>query len=121
MNTLSISPSEIRQVLERAAELLEPEGAWCQGNGAVNAHGHATPSVDDGATARCLAGALNRAAYEMPGSLDLYPRVIRLLTRRLGYEGVTAEIRLYRWNDDRKRIQAEVLALLRETAAEVAA
>lgn len=117
MGTLIVASSEIRQVLELAAELLTPEGAWCQGAAALSTDGRKVAADAPEAQARCLNGAVHAAAKSLgAGWIERYNAAQRQLRETLGdYREV------WRWQDDPGRTQSQVLALLRKAAAEVPA
>lgn len=90
----------VADILDRAADLIEPEGAWIQGFFSNRCGGH------------CMAGAILEVA-------DLTD----ISTLRVAVEAVLpappeerAE-RITWWNDEPGRTQAEVVAKLREAAA----
>lgn len=86
-----LKPSE---VLARAADLIEPEGKWCQ---------HAGRRGD----ARCLAEAISSLA---PASV-----IWGDLTGPL--EAATGTCWIIDWNDEPGRTQAEAVAALRKASA----
>jgi hypothetical protein len=87
---------QIRNALLRAAELIEPEGKWCQGI----YHGY------DGA--HCLVGALATPTEGM--SHVAYKELRRWVEEAVNCESLTD------WNDADGRTQAEVVAALRKAA-----
>lgn len=102
----------VADVLERAADLLTPEGAWTQGAYAV---GDDFVAEDDGhewpenPTCFCLMGAIARVqGLDRPGDID-FARFGPLL-------GLTSNS-VANWNDAPFRKQAEVVAKLRKAAA----
>jgi len=95
--------SNVADVLERAAALIEPEGSWTQGDNALDARREPTEPQMSDATCWCLEGALQRFGG-----------------RHLAYQAVRrviGESNLWGWNDDPQRTQAEVVAALRKAAA----
>lgn len=104
------NPLTIARVLDKAADLIEPEGAWTQGEYARDAQGIAV-RVPNKAACFCLYGALNSAAgsaLDGPVPREITDLLMKLLPRRLVP---------WAWNDERGRTQAEVVAKLREAAA----
>lgn len=103
----ALKPSE---VLSRAADLIEPEGAWCQG-GASNAPNREALAAD--ATAWCGWGAIARAMNS-----EATHRVFTYLDRATG--GPSAIASPSKWgqsfNDAPDRTQAEVVAALRKAS-----
>lgn len=87
---------DVAEVLEKAADLIEPEGAWCQ-KAFVIVSG--TQVV-----ARCLTSAISKAAH---GSCE----------RGLAAMGFRYLGEATAWNDRHGRTQAEVVAKLRKAAA----
>lgn len=104
---------EFADILDRAADHIDTVG-WYQGRLYDDAY---TPLT---ACPVCAMGAINTALYGTPqfpahlrrGSYGTY-EVAELLRPRIG----NAE--LAEWNDVPERTQAEVTALMRETAAEL--
>lgn len=101
-----MKPSEI---LDAAAALIEPRGAWLQGRlsarpdgGIARAYG---PDCD--ATCWCAEGAI---AHEVGSYItEDYRRAEAWLVKLIGYGVAT-------WNDRPGRTQADVVATLREAA-----
>jgi hypothetical protein len=90
-----VSALSVAEVLDAAADLIEPEGAWTQGEWG-----------SDGCW--CLDGALMAAK----GSCQTWPE-LEAVRNAIGPECETA----IGWNDAPERTQAEVVAKLREAAA----
>lgn len=104
----------VSQVLNAAADLIEPEGAWFKGNMAANARGEeyddAYESVAPDAVCFCAIGAIERVTG---GGL--------LEARAIAYLGKVVEERagisiIPDWNDAPERTQHEVVAVFREAA-----
>jgi hypothetical protein len=96
----------IADVLERAADLIEPEGAWTQHEWALGANGEEDPIGP--AVCWCAWGAI----YEASGR-DWTPvanQAVQAVQAHLDAE-------IQQWNDAPGRTQAEVVASLREAAA----
>lgn len=98
----------IADILDAAATLIEPEGAWVQHDYALNSDGGIAEAASD-AVCYCVLGAISVAMGAGP-------------TDEAGYE----EQRFFRsitgstipeWNDAPERTQAEVVPKLREAAA----
>ena len=104
-DTLSVADA-----LERAADLIEPEGAWTQGALYRDALGEPAGAASGKAVCWCAVGALNEVrgpfsdAFEAVEALLPKPRTFHLRP-------------LSDWNDAPGRTQAEVVAKLREAAA----
>jgi hypothetical protein len=98
-----VSALSVAEALDRAADLIEPEGAWMQN--ALSKYDAA-----GNVTCMCALGALlnvRGASFEAADFLDtLLPQT------RGGQKRPLAE-----WNDAPERTQAEVVAKLREAAA----
>lgn len=94
----------VADVLERAADLIEPEGAWTRFCLARDAEGNSVLVGSDKAVCFCMEGAIRRVS----GWSDEHPAVDLL-------ERVTETIGYGDWNDS--HIQIEVVAALREAAA----
>lgn len=107
----------VADVLSRAADLIEPEGAWTQGDFARDETGF--QYSDSGltfhefpATCFCLFGALAEVAEV--SDPELYRDADRYLLTVVGVPFVND---VADWNDAKGRTQAEVVAKLREAAA----
>lgn len=98
----ALKPSE---VLAKAADLIEPEGAWTQREYARDSNGAYTTSRDPRAVCWCALGAIIRASDGMSGSSTQFTSKI------IDGRGIGA------WNDDLCRTQAEVVAALRKASA----
>jgi hypothetical protein len=96
------APLKPSEVLERAAALIEPEGAWIQGFIARRRDGFPT-SVKAGGSCWCLLGAVAEAA---PGDY----------ATAWGFVKQTTSAVPVAWNDRPERTQAEVVTALREAA-----
>jgi hypothetical protein len=95
----------VADVLERAADLLTPEGAWTQGAFARDEDGAPLlGSVDGAARCWCMVGAVIHA-----GNGQHFNKANDLLCDIT--EGT------FSFNDEPSRTQAEVVAKLREAAA----
>jgi len=105
------APLSVADVLERAADLIGPEGAWTQGAYARTADAEYLDAglIPSDATCFCAAGAIARVA----GSAGMFSYADRVgLVAGFGH-GTS----IIGWNDDPERTQAEVVAKLREAAA----
>lgn len=92
---------EIADILDKAADLIEPEGRWIQGE----YHDHR-----DGISCWCAMGAVARVMQENEADAEY------LLDRQASLIGFTS-MDLEEFNDAEGRAQAEVVAKLREAAA----
>lgn len=101
----------VAQVLRNAADLLDAPGRWTQGNYAVNATGEGVDYDGDEACSFCVMGAIARVGKGHP--FDVLRKVDNALRER------TPDRRIALWNDDPKRKQSEVVALLRQVAEEI--
>jgi hypothetical protein len=99
-----MKPSEI---LRKAADLIEPEGAWTQGTSYRDAEGLAVDGGKPDVACRCMVGAVNEVAE---WSWDIAAPAFKYLDRLLLAD--TA-----RWNDRRERKQLEVVQALRDAAS----
>jgi hypothetical protein len=90
--------------LEKAADLIEPEGAWTQGCYARLADGETTGSFNPDAVCWCALGAIQKTG----GGRDAFSAL---------YDMMPADGLVSPWNDAPERTQAEVVAKLREAAA----
>ena len=101
----------VADVLDAAADLIEPEGAWCQKALGFDALGCSVGAADDieRAVCFCAAGAIWRVVGHHSSRVQA---VFEQLNKATGGTGGVGH-----WNDARKRTQAEVVAKLREAAA----
>jgi hypothetical protein len=96
----------VAEVLNKAADLIEPEGKWTQGEMAKGKTGSKVLPNSPLAVCFCAVGAIRRVAR-----LPIYYDALNVLAKKTGpFIG--------RWNDAPKRTQAEVVATLREAAKE---
>lgn len=101
----------VTDVLERAADLIEPEGKWTKGELARDELGQPLDSVADiiSGKAKCFCawGAITHVFGGYPhGSPEASALCKAVGTLNIG-----------EWNDEPERTQAEVVAKLREAAA----
>ncbi len=103
-----MSGLSVAEVLDRAADLIEPEGRWTQHWFAKGDDGGELPELSPLASCWCGVGAIFAAAgrSEKVGA--------EFLTAAVGVDDIgDFEV----WNDAPERTQAEVVAKLREAAA----
>ena len=106
-------PSAVADVLERAADLVEPEGAWTQEAYARTAS--RTPlgwGAHPSAVCWCALGAID-AQQAGP----IWARAAYMLADAVGAKRTRFNSEIGAWNDAPHRTQAEVVAKLREAAA----
>lgn len=111
MSATEQQPS-VAEVLNLAADLIEPEGAWTQGEYARGASGRRVTTLR-AAKCFCIIGAIDAAQGHNPGtesSINIVAVVRRTL--ELDHASDVAD-----WNDDPSRTQAEVVTALRQAAA----
>lgn len=103
---------DIHDILERAADLIEPEGAWTQGDTARDENGVALGiGTEPQAVCWCILGAI--AKVSGMGWSDASQFIAKMYPDDPGADipGVAS------WNDAPERTQVEVVAKLREAAA----
>jgi hypothetical protein len=100
-----MKPSE---VLAKAADLIEPEGAWRQGYYARDGAGRDCDAHDPSAICWCAVGSIERSVPIC--NYDDLDEAERFLTRALGGAYVP------HWNDAKGRTQAEVVSALRKAS-----
>lgn len=96
------------EILSKAADLIEPDGAWIQGKYSTTYSGEDVSSNSPAACRFCAWGAIERAAgrhYD-----DAEETAIRTLYEFLGGD-------IEAWNDVESRTQAEVVAAMRQAAS----
>lgn len=93
--------ASVADILARAADLIEPEGAWIQG-------GYGTGGLTGLPT--CMGGAVNIASGRRPWETLRQCPAVRFIN------GFVGEIGVGPWNDAPERTQAEVVAKLREAS-----
>lgn len=101
-----MTPSE---VLLAAADLIEPEGAWTQRAFARDRHGTALTARSYGAVCWCADGAIIHSAGD---EAYLHGPCLAAV-----YRIIPDTLLINHWNDAPDRTQAEVVAALREAAA----
>jgi hypothetical protein len=106
-----VSPA-IAEILEKAAKLIEPEGAWTQGHFARGASGNPTGVNSRWARSFCAEGAIlfspeGLTTSEQNDADDFF---CSILPDAPGNP-------IAAWNDAPERTQAEVVAKLRQAAA----
>lgn len=106
------SATTIAEVLDRAADLIEPEGAWTQNEEARDALGYPVRSISAAASCWCIVGATFSVCRDLILSSDADSFLADTLPDEVGFGADVAE-----WNDTAGRTQAEVVAKLREAAA----
>jgi hypothetical protein len=99
MATLSVA-----DVLDKAADLIEPEGAWTQEYMARDADGYLASVRSEKAVRFCAMGAIRRVNRVGEDA------ALSFLKLAIGKDNVA------RWNDSIDRTQAEVVAALRQAA-----
>lgn len=104
----------VRAALLAAASLIEPEGAWTQGEFARDADGRSRPSCDPRATCRCASGALLAVCG---GSGPEYWAARNVLDLHIA--SISKYVTVMAWQDTRARKQADVVAAMRAAAGGV--
>ena len=99
---------ETRAVLLAAADLIEPEGAWCKIYSARDAKGKSVRASSSKACSWCILGSITRAQAASHSSQ--WGKTIAAVTVVLGNRSIAE------WNDAPERTQAEVVAALRAAA-----
>ena len=98
--------TEVPNILRRAAETIEPEGAWTRGALARDWNGSPIGHDEDNASCFCLHGALARVNGGDAYNEIICDYIIRVIGTELSVD----------WNDAPERTQAEVVAALRAAA-----
>jgi hypothetical protein len=99
----------IADILERAADLIEPEGRWIQGEYARTADGSWAAPSDSTAACWCVLGAIKRVGrFRADADAAEVLRALQCVIPTSGY--------IHEWNDASTRKQVEVVATLREAA-----
>ena len=100
----------IAATLNKAADLIEPEGAWTQGHFARHKNGNPIGPFEDNAACWCASGAIQRIEGRARwGAWDAFDGFIR----QRGFDHMAT------FNDAPGRAQAEVVAALRQAAERV--
>lgn len=102
----SVSDVTTRDVLLKAVQILEPEGAWCQDAWARNAEGAYVTWNDPSAVARCCEAAILQASEELNSTVFPAEEAVQKVIGR----------HILPWNDNPTRTQAEVVSALRAAA-----
>jgi hypothetical protein len=98
----------VAEILNKAADLIEPEGRWTQDGYAKDVIGRDIYPDDPSAVCFCALGAIARAGGFDPDIKPDHPAVTTL------HAAVGEWVPV--WNDQPERTQAEVVAALREAA-----
>jgi hypothetical protein len=98
---------KVSEILSKAADLIEPEGAWLQAYSAKNADGEPVSSSDARACKFCIYGAMARICDR---DADARQRARDFIHPVIGTELISI------WNDAPERTQAEVVSALREAS-----
>ncbi len=101
----------VSDVLEKAAELIEPEGRWTQNAFARDRSGQTVSWGDPMAVCWCARGAIARAA-DGQDTMRAY-RVLRSILPEVSRRSVDP---VANWQDAHDRQQSEVVAALRAAA-----
>ena len=96
----------VADVLNAAADLIEPEGAWTRGVLARNASGNLVMPCNPEAICWCALGAIRVAGHFVQAAT----RSVCFFRRHIGVESIED------WNDATGRTQVEVVAALRAAA-----
>ncbi len=103
-------------LIEAAADLIEPKGAWTRLTRARNALGREVEPCSDGAVRWCAIGALERVALNEGAD---FLNSLRAVCAEVPSKRYCHSISCY--NDARGRKQAQVVKLMRKAAARVRA
>lgn len=107
----------IRDDLLAVADLLEPEGAWCQVHWGEDVHGHAVSARSPKACRWCIEGAIQLVSHSRDHStFNKRGRALQNVIGSLVWRDYEDGQPLWPWNDRRGRTQAEVIALVRRAA-----
>ncbi|MGV0964165.1 MAG: DUF6197 family protein [Polynucleobacter sp.] len=106
------APLSVADVLDRAADLIEPEGKWTQGAYGRDATGCEVIGVEN-AVCFCAMGAMYKARGDI-GAFEHDPDLVRPLAALIER---TCDAAIDDWNDASERTQTEVVSALREAAA----
>lgn len=96
----------ISDVLNKAADLIEPRGRWTQGHYARTKSGDICSSYDRSAVSWCAIGAIMRIGGKGDVAWDAEGRL----------EAFTGGESVGMWNDKSSRRKRDVIAALREAA-----
>jgi hypothetical protein len=103
--------TNVADILEKAASLIEPEGAWTQFTSARDASGEWVDADSAGAVCFCTVGAIHRVVgHNFSAATPAFYAFEDLILCDTA-----------RWNDHPSRTQSEVVAKLREAAAKARA
>lgn len=105
---------KVSDILERAANRLDKPGAWMKGALASDRNGYIVDPQSPQACAWCLAGAIAKECHDA-GCSHFAATVADILVEYLPWNFDDIEV----WSDDYRRTQGEVVALLRECAADL--
>ena len=106
-------PEKQATALRAAADLIEPEGAWFQGEYALDAWSYPCSPLDEDAVCWCAMGAIRRVLSAPDDNVDVMFLLMDALLRDFGSQDIDV------WNDAPGRTQGEVVAYLRKVADDV--
>lgn len=99
------------EILAKAADLIEPEGAWTQHDWAKDSTGKRCAPIDKDAVCWCAEGAIRHVVWLHP---DLEPGAVTYADAAL-IKAIRGQM-IFRWNDFGRRRQATVVQALRDAA-----
>jgi len=97
----------LSDIFDRAADVIEPDGAWIQGRAAAGADIETIEPRDPRACRWCVLGAILKVMGRKEAGFDA--AVITMARHVRG--------KVHQWNDTEGRTQAEVVATLRALAS----
>jgi len=107
---LNDTPLGVADVLERAADLIEPEGAWTRGAAARDGSYDPTSFDNREAICWCMMGAISKVAGGVRPMSDIAGQARDQLRKAIDTPWITD------FNDNEDRTQPEVVAALRRAA-----
>lgn len=107
-----MSAKTVAEVLNAAADLITPKGAWIQSQYAADLDGLKCEPTSDRAACFCLVGAVSRISGIDPGNVEAGPLAAAIKP----YAEAAYKYGLAHWNDSEYRTQAQVVAALRAAA-----
>jgi hypothetical protein len=107
---LTDTPLSVADVLEHAADLIEPKGKWTRGAAARDANYNPTSFDSKDASCWCAMGAISRVAMGVRPMRDIAGQARDQFRRVLETPWITD------FNDAEDRTQPEVVAALRRAA-----
>lgn len=106
----------VAEILNAAADLIEPEGAWCQRAAARNTASEPVAVRSAEARSWCMLGAIDWVVFNQTGWMEALPIRVAVWDALRDEAGARY---MAPWNDVQGRTRAEVVTMLRRVAEHI--